>query len=117
MATLPRFSSVWAGRNFAAWVRETRGRSGAYVIRDATSREILYVGESHRKKLYETLTRHFQQWDGPTSGPTYDRDRVEVAAIESDNAVELQNELIVQLNPRDNVRGQPPADDGEEVPF
>jgi hypothetical protein len=42
------------------WVRELDGKSGVYVIRDERSHEILYVGSSSTR-LYDTLTRHFQQ--------------------------------------------------------
>ncbi len=43
------------------WVRALRGHSGVYVIRDRASGETLYVGESHTGRLYQTLTRHFQE--------------------------------------------------------
>jgi hypothetical protein len=42
------------------WIRALRGKSGVYVIRDRQTGETLYVGESHKGKLYETLTRHVQ---------------------------------------------------------
>ena len=45
------------------WVRALKGKSGVYVIREQTRDDdaaIVYVGESHSGKLYETLTRHFQ---------------------------------------------------------
>ena len=47
------------GDAYPQWVRDLKGKSGVYVIRDATSHEILYVGSSSGR-LYDTLTRHFQ---------------------------------------------------------
>lgn len=47
------------GEAYPDWVRDLRGRSGVYFIRDASSHELLYIGSSSRR-LYETLTRHFQ---------------------------------------------------------
>lgn len=49
------------GQPYPAWLRALRGESGVYVIRDRRSHEILYVGESSAGRLYETLTRHFQE--------------------------------------------------------
>lgn len=110
------------GPGFPAWIRRlySSNASGAYAIRDASTREVLYVGESHRGKLYGTLTRHFQAWSrskrfwenaGFTRndpGTTYKRARVEVAVWVREGArgvVKLQDALIVQLRPRDNVAG------------
>jgi hypothetical protein len=49
-----------SGDRYPAWVRELDGKSGVYVIRDANSHDVLYVGSSSTR-LYDTLTRHFQQ--------------------------------------------------------
>lgn len=111
------FAPIWdrdAGA-FADWLDELRGASGAYVIRSSSSGEILYVGESHRGRLVQTLTRHFQNWEGPTAGFTYDRNRVEVAILvcPPNDAPDLQYELIGQLQPRDNDGD----DDLDDVPF
>ena len=48
-----------SGESYPEWVRSLKGKAGVYVIRDAKSGEIVYVGSSSRR-LYETLTRHFQ---------------------------------------------------------
>ena len=55
-----RNGSSGAGINssFAVY-RDLDGKSGVYVIREGS--EIVYVGESHTNRLYDTLTRHFQQ--------------------------------------------------------
>ncbi len=98
---------------FPDWVRALRGRSGVYVIRDRQSHAVLYVGESHTDRLYETMTRHVQRW-GLEEAHTYQRGRVEVAVRVSaaGEAAELQRAYICELQPRDNV-----YDTCEAVPF
>lgn len=85
--------------------------SGIYAIIDAASREVLYVGESHSDRLYDTITRHFRAWkinsrrDGRRSGgTTYDRNKVLVcwAILPADEAVAAQYVEIQRLKPRDN---------------
>lgn len=111
------------------WLRALRGKSGVYVIRER-SRDgdpvVVYVGESHTGRLYETLTRHFQTWrrakgwwkgaytEGHDPGLTYARERVEVAVrvLSSATALAEETRLIRRLHPRDNLIGQP-----EDVPF
>jgi len=123
------YRSVGApGEPYPEWVRELKGSSGVYVIRDPAG-EILYVGESHTGRLYETLTRHLQRWTRWKSwwrdqfsqnhdpGTTYDRERVEVAVrVTSPNrALDEEAALIRKLKPRDNLLGQ--ADELEPAPF
>ena len=88
----------------AGWVSAIGDRSGAYVIRDARTRAVLYVGESHTGRLRKTLLRHFQTWRGRTAGPTYAPARVEVAVrfTPPPSAVAAQDNLICRLAPRDN---------------
>jgi hypothetical protein len=125
------------GAPYPEWVRALRGQSGVYVIRDRATREVVYVGESHTGNLYETLTRHLQQWNRWTKrswwpgqfapsdhdpGLTYQRDAVEVAArvLVEDDPIDEELRLIERLRPRDNVRGQPVeevVDDDEPIPF
>lgn len=92
---------------FAPWVRELRERNGAYVIRDIESGRVLYVGESHSKRLRGTLTRHFQSWTGYQAGTLYNRYRVEVALYALDGTarevVDAQEALIRALDPEDNT--------------
>ena len=119
------------GEAYPDWVRELDGKSGVYVIRerqtDGTS-EIVYVGESHTDRLYDTLTRHLQKWrrwkgfwkgqygEGHDPGLTYDRRRVEIAVRTTAPAEAIDEEarLIRRLKPRDNLLGQPIEG---EVPF
>ena len=119
------------GEPYPEWVRELDGKSGVYVIRERQrdgSSEIVYVGESHTNRLYDTLTRHLQIWrrwkgywkgqygEGHDPGLTYDRDRVEVAVriTSPDDALDEEARLIRRLRPRDNLIGQPEL---EEAPF
>ncbi|MCB9563138.1 MAG: peptidoglycan DD-metalloendopeptidase family protein [Kofleriaceae bacterium] len=118
------------GERYPDWVRDLKGKSGVYVIREQTRDDdaaIVYVGESHSGKLYETLTRHFQTWrrwkgwwrgqygEGHDPGLTYDRDRVEVAVrvTSATKALDEEARLIRRLRPRDNLLGQPEA----PIPF
>jgi hypothetical protein len=117
------------GEPYPAWLRALRGESGIYVIRDRSSREIVYVGESSAGRLYETLTRHLQGWrrwkgfwrgqyaEGHDPGLTYPRSSVEVAVRVTSPADALDEEarLIRRLRPRDNLLGQPVEE--EAVPF
>lgn len=115
------------GEPYPDWLRALRGRSGVYVIRDRRSREVLYVGQSSAGRLYETLTRHLQDWrrwkgywrgqygEGHDPGLTYPRAASEVAVRVTAPADALDEEarLIRRLRPRDNVLGQTEVD----VPF
>jgi hypothetical protein len=136
---IPRlaFDPVGAAGPYPLWVRELRGYSGSYVIaeqqRGGGNAPVVYVGESHTNRLYETLTRHFQQWKrskrgllrlpyngggGEVPGFIYDRARCLVAVVLTPPgaaAVDMQGTLIAALHPRDNVIGQ--VEDLEPVPF
>src|SRR5258705_12493438 len=116
-----------SGELYPSWVRELKGEAGVYMIRDAASHEILYVGSSS-SRLYDTLTRHFQQWrrykgywrgqyaEGHDPGLTYNRARVEVAVKVTSPADALDEEarMIRRLNPRDNILGHAEL---EDAPF
>ncbi len=108
-----------AGELFPAWLRALDGASGVYVIRDSDTHDVLYVGESHTGRLSRTVVRHLQQWRRDKTfwtgagysrndpGTRYKRASVEVAAfkVSASRAVAVQNSLIVELDPRDNVQG------------
>ena len=97
------------GEGFADWFGGLRGEglSGVYLIRDARSREIVYIGESHTGRLYETLSRHLYAWNGKGAGPSYHPGYVEIAVIVAetplDDPVADQYALIQRHEPRDNV--------------
>lgn len=124
------------GERYPDWVRALRGKSGVYVIRERQrdgSNPIVYVGESHAARLYQTLTRHFQTWrrykrfwagqyGGQSHDPglTYDRARCTVAVrvLSPERAMDEETRLIARLRPRDNLIGQPDDVSADEaVPF
>lgn len=107
---------------------------GAYAIRDAKTKEVLYVGSS-RNSMYGTITRHVQTWKrnkrwwsgsygaGHDPGMTYKRAKCQVAVYLTPGGDHLAEEarLIELLKPRDNLVSHP---DGrasehelEEAPF
>jgi hypothetical protein len=119
-----------SGEPYPQWVRDLKGKSGVYVIReldDNGNGETVYVGSSVGR-LYDTLTRHLQTWrrwkgfwkgqygEGHDPGLTYDRDRVEIAVrlTKPSDALDEEARLIHRLRPRDNLIGQRVED---EVPF
>jgi len=97
------------------------------------SNPVVYVGESHADRLYQTLTRHFQTWrrhkkfwSGQYTGSrthdpglTYNRARCTVAirVLPAERAVQEEARLIVRLRPRDNLIGQTDELTDEDVPF
>ena len=109
------------GADWPEFVRDLRGKSGVYIIRDRETKRPLYVGESHTGRLKKTLLRHFQAWSGKTAGPTFSRNAVEIAVevTPADRAVARQNALIVALKPKLNVISPagpiraPEPDDGD----
>ena len=126
-----------SGERYPDWIRALRGKSGVYIIRERQrdgSNPVVYVGESHAHRLYQTLTRHFQTWrrakkfwagqyTGSQShdpGLTYDRARCTVAVrvLSAERAMVEEGRLIARLRPRDNLIGQPEEFGAEEVvPF
>lgn len=136
MARAARWCKPGPAGPFPPWLRATVGRCGVYAIRSVRSGEVMYVGESHTGRLYETLTRHLQFWKGPKAGPTYERSDVEVkirvtrghsrrcpqgmggrrypcecGAMRA--AINLQDDWICRLDPVDNLAKGP----CEEIPF
>ena len=103
------------GRTYHASLRAGRDRSGVYCIRVRGffgGAEVVYVGESHTDRLYQTCTRHFQSWTaggwftrarGPVN--TYDPDACDVAVVlcPAGRVGALQARLIDELQPRDNL--------------
>jgi len=104
------FRPVKEGRTVADWVKALKGRSGVYIVRErGFMGAVIYVGESHTGRLYATLLRHFQHWKGPTAGPTFPVSQVEVAVVRTpaNKALETQNAIIAEYEPRLNVAGKP----------
>lgn len=131
------YRPIGASGRYPDWVRALRGQSGVYLIRERQrdgSNPVVYIGESHAGRLYQTLTRHFQTWrrhkkfwsgqyTGSQShdpGLTYHRARCTVAVrvLSSERALHEEARLIARLRPRDNLIGQPDElADEEVVPF
>ena len=106
------YTPTKVGGRYHPRIRELANASGVYVIRRRESGRVLYVGESHSGRLYDTLTRHFRAWTGPTAGYTCDPADVEVAIVRvpAPSAVAAQNALIARLRPHWNVNGKPDDD-------
>ena len=114
------FRKVKAGRQIAEWVKELKGKSGVYVIREKAHpiikflemAEVLYIGESHTGRLYTTLLRHFQRWTGKTAGATFAESKVEVAIVRcpANRALNLQNSMIEEFRPKLNIAANPDAE-------
>lgn len=93
------------GETWPEWVRKLQGVSGVYIIKSRRSGQILYVGKSVSRRLYGTLTRHFQKWKGNQAGVTYRRSDVKVAVriLRNSTAVDwAEKGLINRFHPRDN---------------
>ena len=94
--------------------------SGVYAITDASTGAVLYIGESHTGRLFDTITRHFRAWSVPKNDPTgrreggvqYDREAVRVAwtLTPADEAQDAQYAEIQRLQPADNLN------DGATIP-
>ena len=128
-ATLVYHAIGGDGDPWPAWLRGYAKACGAYVIRDKSSKSVLYVGSS-TARLYDTISRHFQTWGRQKRfwkemrgkhhdpGMTYARGRCEVAvklvSCGGERAEEAR--LIARLKPRDNLTEHP---DGEleDAPF
>lgn len=109
------FNATDADGRYAEALSWLRGRreSGVYALIDRRSREVLYIGESHSGRLYDTITRHFRSWSIPRGrdaqgrrfgGTTYDRARIAIAyaTTPAELAQETQYAEIQRLRPRDN---------------
>jgi hypothetical protein len=80
--------------------------SGVYAIRDAATKAVLYVGESHTGRLRTTLQRHLEYWiDQRGPREFYERGAVQVAWRASRDPLREEGELIEHYCPRDNTKG------------
>ena len=117
-----RWRAVGDYSAYKDWVRDLRGKSGVYIIRDTDTHEIYYVGESHTNRLYSTLIRHFQYWEERRF--TIDRLQCEVKVFltKPEQAYDLQVVKIGQYNPTYNISDWPYdteelEDYEEEIPY
>jgi hypothetical protein len=88
--------------------------SGVYAITRNGDDQVLYVGESHTGRLYDTITRHFRRWKIPPGvdaqgrrrgGTPYSRFTVRVVYLVTPPglAQEIQYAEIRRLRPQDNA--------------
>jgi hypothetical protein len=88
---------------YPEWVLALRSKAGVYLIRELD--ELVYIGSSDRR-LYDTLTRHFQTWRRVKEPRwTYDRASCEVAVrvMSPSEAFDEEMRLNHLLQPRDNA--------------
>lgn len=87
-----------------------KSKSGAYLIRNSSSKKILYVGKSHTQ-LQATIYRHFTKWERPADNPGdygykwyTSTDNLQVRVIECTpaQADRLELILITDMRPKDN---------------
>lgn len=121
------------GDPWPEWIRDLRTKSGVYVIKQhGENGAILYVGSSEGR-LYDTITRHFQQWKRKKQwwrglrgshhdpGMVYQRGRCCVAVVitTKGHAKVKEGYLIMNLRPRDNLVTDPAGEreEHDDVPF
>jgi len=120
-----------SGDRYPFAIRELTHARGVYVIRDKSTKKVLYVGSS-ANRLYSTATRHFQDWRRNKKwwsgaygaqhdpGTVYQRAKCELAVeVMEKKADHLKREaeLIERLEPRDNLVQRPDGGNDGEVPF
>lgn len=124
------------GTPYPDWLRQLKGKSGVYVIKEKLrdgSSVVAYVGSSRAGRLYDTITRHLQAWTRDKKfwagqftgdrihdpGVTYKRELVTIAArvLSDERALREEGRLIARLKPRDNLVTNPAGDPDEVVPF
>lgn len=127
----PRHKLEWTwigsdGDPWPEWLRGYKKMCGVYAIKQRG--EVVYVGSS-KSALYDTVTRHFQQWTrqkkfwkglkgaGHDPGMTYRRKDCQVAVYTVACGKEREEEarLIARFAPRDNIMKNP--DGLEDAPF
>lgn len=115
LAIRDAFPAVGADGRYHHHLAELRAYevSGVYAIVGPRG-AVLYVGESHTGRLYDTITRHFRKWridpendrlGRRRGGTTYDRNAVRVVYLitEAADAQDVQYAEIQRLKPRDNT--------------
>lgn len=134
----PRHSLTWHwigsdGDPWPEWLRAYKDACGVYAIRE--NGKVVYVGSS-KKRVYDTLTRHFQTWKRTAKGRraskynyhrthetdhdpgmVYKREKCQIAVYTVACGAELEEEarLIAKYQPRDNIMENP--DGLEDAPF
>lgn len=109
------------GKEKCSLNNEFTKKAGAYLIRDADSKEPLYVGMS-KTNIYRTLYRHFQSWTDGQHRVTFKKfNDVEVRIIETTatEAARVERFLIRKTKPSKNVieHVEETAGDEKEIVF
>lgn len=130
----PRHDLIWhsigdEGDPWPDWLRDTYKKAcGVYAIKEHG--KVVYVGSS-RRRLYDTVTRHFQTWKRQKNfwkgmrgahhdpGMVYRRGACQVAVytVACDNEREEEARLIKKYKPRDNIMVNPDGEELEPAPF
>lgn len=101
--------------------------NGVYGIRDTKSGEMLYIGESHTRRLHSTIRRHLNHWiDRGQPREYWPRHAVEIAwyeiphtgnaALDTERVKEHEAWLIRHYAPSANTKGIEPLPDWVEDP-
>ncbi len=97
---------------YPTWLRALRSVPGVYLVRDAASHTVLYIGRS-RTDVKKALVRHFCVWNddrlgalSPHRRALFDRTKVEVKVytVRSEWTAATEADLIAFHNPPDNWR-------------
>jgi hypothetical protein len=120
----PRWHRLKVG---GEWNKHVRGightRSGVYALRDRSSGEVLYVGESHTGRLWKTLLHHFQGREkfskvGEWTHGAPERLDVAVWLFPADEALAAEGDVIERLEPSGNLRvHRVTEEESGDVPF
>lgn len=121
------------GDPWPEWLRAYKSACGVYAIKEGS--KVVYVGSS-KKRLYDTVTRHFQQWKRTPRGRraaqynfgrandtdhdpgmTYQRGRCQIAVytVACGDQTTEEARLIARYKPRDNITQNP--DGLDDAPF
>lgn len=113
---------------FPIWVRSLRGLPGVYLIRETTTKDVVYVGRG-RTCVKRALLRHFFSWRDDPRGPhhraLFDRAAVEVKVYilrDPSWVVSTEADIIKKYMPSENWRMETsnatcraPGEDDEDV--
>lgn len=99
--------------------------NGVYAIRDAKTQAVLYVGESHTRRLRKTIMNHFAHWiDKGVPREFWPRRDCEIAwyeipatgnaALDTERVKEHEAWLIRHYAPESNTKGIEPLPDWAE---
>lgn len=83
-----------------------RCKPGIYIIRDAFTKAITYIGMS-KSNVYKAMYRHFQQWNDRSqyrvTYPNRTGFEVRLIIVPSEKVDYTERRLIRFFNPRDNA--------------